>query len=157
MHKVRTMEDVAVILARAKQRAMEKKLPYAGALLPTEAFALLERAPGATLVDVRTQAELYWVGRVPGAVTLEWSSYPGGARNPDFLDQFQAAVPVTAAPVMFLCRSGQRSHHAAAQATGAGYPNCFNVLEGFEGDRDAQCHRNTVGGWRAAGLPWEQG
>jgi len=59
--------------------------------------------------------------------------------------------------VMFLCRSGQRSHHAAAQATSAGYPNCFNVLQGFEGDRDAQGHRNSVGGWRAAGLTWEQG
>jgi rhodanese-related sulfurtransferase len=151
------MEDVEVILARAKRRAMEKELPFAGALLPTEAFALLEQVPGATLVDVRTLAELYWVGRVPGAATVEWSSYPGGARNPNFLDQFQAAVPVTTAPVMFLCRSGQRSHHAAAQATGAGYPNCFNVLQGFEGDRDAQGHRNSVGGWRAAGLPWEQG
>jgi len=151
------MEDVEIILARAKQRAMEKELPFAGALLPTEAFALLQQVPGATLVDVRTQAELYWVGRVPGAATVEWSGYPGGARNPDFLDQFRAAVPVTAAPVMFLCRSGQRSHQAAAQAAGAGYPNCFNVLQGFEGDRDAQGHRNSVGGWRAAGLPWEQG
>lgn len=151
------MDDVEVILARAKQRAMDNELPYAGALLPKEAFALLECAHGATLVDVRTRAELYWVGRVPGAVAIEWSGYPGGARNPDFLGQLQATVPVTAAPVMFLCRSGQRSHHAAVQATGAGYPNCFNVLEGFEGDRDAQGHRNTVGGWRAAGLPWEQG
>ena len=131
------MDDIEVILARAKQRAAEKGLPYAGELLPKEAFALLERAAGATLVDVRTEAELYWVGRVPGAVIVEWSGYPGGARNPDFLGQFQAAVPVTTAPVMFLCRSGQRSHHAAAQATAAGYPNCFNVLEGFEGDRDA--------------------
>ena len=151
------MEDVEAILARANQRALEKKLPYAGALLPKEVFALLKEVPGATLVDVRTQAEWYWVGRVPGAVTVEWSAYPGGARNPDFLGQLQAAVPETDAPVMFLCRSGQRSHHAAAQATGAGYPNCFNVLEGFEGDRDALGHRNTVGGWRAAGLPWEQG
>ena len=157
MHKVRTMEDVEVILARAKQRAMENGLPYAGALRPTEAIALLERAPGATLVDVRTQAELYWVGRVPGAVTVEWSSYPDGARNPDFLGQFQAALPVTTAPVLFLCRSGHRSHHAAALATEAGYPSCFNVLEGFEGDRDTQGHRNSVNGWRVAGLPWEQG
>ena len=99
------MNDVEAILARAKQRALEEKLPYAGALLPKEAFALLERAPSATLVDVRTQAELYWVGRVPGAVSVEWSSFPGGARNPDFLGQFQAAVPVTTAPVMFLCLS----------------------------------------------------
>jgi rhodanese-related sulfurtransferase len=58
---------------------------------------------------------------------------------------------------MFLCRSGQRSHNAAAQAAGAGYANCFNVLEGFEGDRDTQGHRNSVNGWRVAGLPWEQG
>ncbi len=149
------MDNVETILDRAKQRGLDEKLPYAGALLPTEAFALLKN--GATLVDVRTQAEWYWVGRVPGAVTVEWSSYPDGARNPDFLGQLQSAVPITSAPVMFLCRSGQRSHHAAARATGAGYANCFNVLEGFEGDRDAQGHRNSVGGWRAAGLPWEQG
>jgi len=145
------------ILARAKQRAVEKQLPYAGALLPEEACELLKHAPGATLVDVRTQAELYWVGRVPGATAVEWSGYPGGARNPDFLTQLQAAVPKTEAPVMFLCRSGVRSHNAAALATTAGYANCYNVLEGFEGDRDAQGHRNTIGGWRAAGLPWEQG
>jgi rhodanese-related sulfurtransferase len=151
------MDDVQTILARARQRALDQKLPYTGALLPAEAFALLKNAPGATMVDVRTQAEWYWVGRVPGAVTIEWSSYPSGARNPDFLGQFQSTVPMTSAPVMFLCRSGQRSHHAAAQATEAGYENCFNILEGFEGDRDPQGRRNTVGGWRAAGLPWEQG
>ena len=67
---VSTMEELEVILDRAKQRAMDNGLPYAGALLPAEAVSLLERAPGATLVDVRTQAELYWVGRVPGAVTV---------------------------------------------------------------------------------------
>ena len=151
------MNELQQILTRAVQRASEMGLSYAGALLPKEAFALLSHVLGATLVDVRTQAELYWVGRVPGAVFVEWSGYPGGARNPDFLAQLGAAVPKTDAPVMFLCRSGVRSHHAAALASGAGYRNCYNVLEGFEGDRNAQGHRNTVGGWRAAGLPWEQG
>jgi rhodanese-related sulfurtransferase len=152
------MDDVETILARAKQRGAEKQLPYAGVLLPKEAFALLRAAPHAALVDVRTQAEWYWVGRVPGAVMIEWTTYPGGARNPDFLAQFQAVIPATTAPVMFLCRSGHRSHHAAALATEAGHhPSCFNVLEGFEGDRDAQGHRNSINGWRVAGLPWEQG
>lgn len=151
------MNDLQEILTRAKQRASEKGLPYAGALLPAEAFESLRHASGATLVDIRTQAELYWVGRVPGAVAVEWSGYPGGARNPAFLEQLQAAVPNKDAPLIFLCRSGVRSHHASALATTAGYSACYNVLEGFEGDRDAQGHRNTVGGWRAAGLPWEQG
>jgi rhodanese-related sulfurtransferase len=58
---------------------------------------------------------------------------------------------------MFLCRSGVRSHHAAQAAAQAGYSNSYKVLEGFEGDKDAQGHRNTVGGWRFAGLPWIQG
>jgi len=151
------MNDLDEVLSRARQRASEKGLPYAGALLPKEAFELLQRAPGTTLVDVRTQAELYWIGRVPGAVAIEWTFYPGGARNPDFLVQLEAAVQKTEAPVLFLCRSAQRSHHAAALAASAGYVNAFNVLEGFEGDRDAKGQRNTVGGWRAAGLPWEQG
>jgi rhodanese-related sulfurtransferase len=151
------MNDLDSILARARQRATEKKLPYAGALLPAEAFELLRGVAGAVLVDVRTQAELYWVGRVPGAIAVEWSGYPGGARNPDFLGQLQAAVPSAHVPVLFLCRSGARSHNAAALAATAGYSACYNVLEGFEGDRDPQGHRNTVGGWRVAGLPWDQG
>jgi rhodanese-related sulfurtransferase len=58
---------------------------------------------------------------------------------------------------MFICRSGGRSHQAANAATQAGYPDCYNVLQGFEGDKDAAGHRNTLGGWRAAGLPWVQG
>jgi rhodanese-related sulfurtransferase len=57
---------------------------------------------------------------------------------------------------MFICRSGARSHGAAAAAAAAGYSQAFNVLEGFEGDKDAYGHRNTVGGWRVAGLPWIQ-
>ena len=63
----------------------------------------------------------------------------------------------TDAPVMFMCRSGARSHGAAIAATQAGYPNSFNVLEGFEGDKDSNGHRSSVGGWRKAGLPWVQG
>ncbi len=38
----------------------------------------------------------------------------------------------------------------------AGYNECYNVIEGFEGDKDADGHRNTKNGWRAAGLPWTQ-
>lgn len=151
------MDSVNEILSRAKQRAEAMKLPYAGALLPSEAHALLQQIPTAKLVDVRTQAEWEYVGRVPGSVLVEWNRFPSGERNPLFLEQLQAQVAKTEAPIMFLCRSGARSHHAAAAATQAGYPNSFNVLEGFEGGKDALGHRNSVGGWRIAGLPWVQG
>lgn len=149
------MENVDAILARAKQRAAEGKLPYAGALLPAEAWALWQQQPGATLVDVRTQAEWDYVGRVPNAVEVQWNLYPSG-RNPQFAEQLAAAVTDRASPVLFLCRSGGRSGAAAAAATQMGFAQAFNILEGFEGDLDAEKHRNRVGGWRHAGLPWVQ-
>jgi rhodanese-related sulfurtransferase len=137
----------------ARVRGQQLGLPYSGALLPQEAYALMQA--GAILVDVRTQAELYWVGRVPGSVFVEWNSYPQGQLNPDFLSQL-AALAAKDAPVMFLCRSGGRSHNAALLATRAGWRECYNVLEGFEGDRDASQQRSTLGGWKRAGLPWVQ-
>ena len=144
------------IIETAKARALAKRLPYIGALTPSEAYSLLQQVPGAKLVDVRTRAEWDYVGRVPGAVQIEWQSYPTGQLNPDFMDQLRAQTD-PGAPVMFLCRSGARSHAAASIAADAGYDQAFNVLEGFEGDKDQNGHRNTVGGWRVAGLPWIQG
>lgn len=142
------------ILEKAAQRARQLNVPYAGAALPAEAQLLRESA-GAVIVDVRSRAELDFVGRIPGSVEIEWKSWPGMKPNPDFLQQLKQSVPASAA-VMFICRSGARSHDAALAAMNAGYRSVFNVLEGFEGDRDPAGHRNSIGGWRAAGLPWTQ-
>lgn len=150
-------DSVKDILARAKQRAEALQLPYAGALLPSEAHALARQVPGAKLVDVRTRPEWVYVGHVPDSFLVEWVTYPNGERNPEFLEQLEAQVAKTDSPVMFLCRSGGRSHHAAALATVSGYPNSYNILEGFEGDKNGLGHRSSVGGWRFAGLPWTQG
>jgi rhodanese-related sulfurtransferase len=149
-----TPADIAAIKKAAAERARLSNLPYAGALVPTEAYALLQA--GAKLVDVRTRPELLYVGAVPGSIPVEWQTYPGNARNPDFLAQLAQTV-APGDTLMFLCRSGVRSHFAAAAATEAGWSECYNVLEGFEGNKDAAQHRSTVGGWRKAGLPWVQG
>ncbi len=149
------MGKITEILNVAQQRAKELNLPYEGALTPEEAYKILQSAPGAKLVDVRTRAEQDWVGRVPGAVEIEWATYPGMKQNPNFLAGLEQQVSKEAL-VMFLCRSGHRSHGAATAATQAGYANCFNILEGFEGDKNPDNHRNALNGWRAKNLPWEQ-
>jgi len=143
------------LLMLAQTRAREMNLPYSGALTPAEAHEVSQLAPGSKIVDVRTRAELDWVGRVPGAVEIEWNTYPEGERNPHFLAQLKHQVD-SEALVMFLCRSGGRSNAAARAAEEAGYAETYNILEGFEGDRDANDQRNTLGGWRCAGLPWFQ-
>ena len=137
----------------AAERGKKMGLTYAGAVLPAEAHKLMQA--GAKLVDVRTKAEMLYVGKVPGSLAVEWQTYPGGRENPEFLAELAASVPKDT-PDMFLCRSGARSHSAADAATRAGWKEAYNVLEGFEGDKDGQQHRSTVGGWRKAGLPWTQ-
>ena len=141
-------------LAFARANALGRA--YKGEVSPQEAADLLRLAPGAKLVDVRTRAEWDWVGRIPGAIEIEWNQYPGGVRNPHFLAELKRQVDPEAL-VLFICRSGVRSIAAATAATEAGYNDCSNVLEGFEGDKDDNGHRNTIGGWRKAGLPWVQG
>lgn len=149
------MSTLDTILDAARRRAPGQ--PYAGAVTPQEAFDLLQLDPKVKLVDVRTNAERDWIGRPAiadaqhGAV--QWTLYPGGAPNPDFVAQLQGAADKDDV-VLFLCRSGVRSRGAARVATELGYRNAFDVLEGFEGDRDADGHRKTVGGWCKAGLPW---
>ena len=147
------MADPGALKQAAAERARKLGLPYAGALLPAEALALMKA--GAALVDVRTKAELQYVGRIPGALEVEWQTYPGGRPNPAFLDELAEAVGKDE-PAMFICRSGVRSHGAAEAAMRAGWKETYNVLEGFEGDKNAEGHRNTVGGWRKSGLPWTQ-
>lgn len=136
---------------------------YAGDATPREAWSWLRAEPDTVLVDVRTDAEFNYVGRPDlssigkDVALVMWVTFPDGARNPDFIAQIKAAGFAPDQKILFLCRSGVRSRHAAAAMSDAGFPNCFNVLEGFEGDKDAAGHRGTVGGWKAAGLPWTQG
>ena len=126
---------------------------YAGDLPAALAWQWVQQGQ-AVLVDVRTDAEREWVGRVPGAVAVAWKQWPGMAANADFDAQLRAAVP-EGMKVVLLCRSGVRSVAAAQRATTLGL-QAYNILEGFEGDADANGQRGHVGGWRHAGLPWRQ-
>lgn len=137
-------------------------MSYAGDILSKEAYDLVLRDPAAQIVDVRSDAEWTFVG-LPDLsaagkkpVLLAWQTFPGMRPNPNFVAELSAALPDKAAPLLFLCRSGARSRHAAIAMTAAGYQRCFNIADGFEGGHDGERHRGQVNGWKAAGLPWAQ-
>ena len=126
---------------------------YAGDVPAELAWQWLQSGE-AVLVDVRTDAEREWVGKVPGAIAVAWKQWPGMAANQNFDEQLRAAVP-EGKKVVLLCRSGVRSVAAAQRATGLGI-EAYNILEGFEGDVDANGQRGRLSGWRKRGLPWHQ-
>jgi rhodanese-related sulfurtransferase len=98
---------------------------------------------------VRTPEEWREVGHVVGPPLIVWPREGSATQVKTFLDELRQQFDPSQ-PVLFLCRSGVRSHYAAHVAALSGFTKAYNVLEGFEG------HSGAGDGWRAAGLPWER-
>ena len=135
---------------------------YAGELTPKEAWEKLAGDSKAMLVDCRTLPEWMFVG-VPDLRQLgkkpifaAWQIFPAMQPNPAFAEQVKAGGATEDTPLLFICRSGNRSKAAAIALTALGFSQCFNVSEGFEGPADDKGHRGSKGGWKTAGLPWTQ-
>lgn len=137
---------------------------YAGDVSCQEAWEVLANDAAAILVDVRTQVEwqligkpdLSSIGKEP--VYIQWVTVQGV--NANFIEELKIALVERGAtqetPIFFLCQSGGRSKMSAMQSTELGYKACYNIAEGFEGDLDEHQHRNSISGWKVAGLPWRQ-
>jgi len=139
---------------------------YAGDVEPAETWRILSESRDAILVDVRTQAEWGFVGipdlKIIGkkVVLQEWLDFPAMERQAGFeaavVAHLQGVSADKSTPVFFLCRSGARSKGAAMALALAGYENCYNVKDGFEGPLDEAGHRGSAAGWKASDLPWQQ-
>ena len=124
-------------------------------LTPQEAHQYTLDHPDAVLIDCRSEMEYLFVGHPVGAHHVAWNDVPDWEINPHFVGQVRKIASMNR-PVVVICRSGQRSISAGQMLEQAGFGEVYNVLEGFEGPLDDEHHRNTIGGWRKAGLPWEQ-
>ena len=144
----------------------EANSAYAGDIDAKDAWSALSNTREAVLIDVRTAAEWAYVG-LPALASIgkapllvEWDEFPSGKLVPDFIGRLKSELAKNGvgqdAPLYFLCRSGNRSRHAAIAATAAGYRRAHNVTLGFEGRLDADRHRGTAGSWKAENLPWVQ-
>jgi rhodanese-related sulfurtransferase len=130
---------------------------------PLQAHAQIAADPLAVLIDVRSRMEFDYVGHPIGALHVPWKEFPEWQVNPGFVDAVRellradGGVASVDRPVYLLCRSGARSLAAGEELVRQGFRRVYNIEEGFEGEKDAENHRNTISGWRFRGLPWEQG
>lgn len=139
-------------------------MPELHDLSPKAAYTLLQETPHSVLVDIRSSMEYLFVGHPVGSVHIAWIDEPDWEENPNFVPEvqrllegrFKGSNPQQDATVVLICRSGKRSREAAAALLTAGFQHVMHVDEGFEGERDENHHRGTLGGWRFHDLPWEQ-
>lgn len=134
-------------------------------LSPRDAYGFLLAHEDAVFVDCRSEAEYFLVGHPllepPGREPVRpfhvcWADELNAEVNAHFVQDIERLCPDRSRPVVIICRSGRRSVSAGESLEAAGFERVYNVLEGFEGPLDERFRRGTLGGWRLAGLPWEQ-
>ncbi|MEO0819821.1 MAG: rhodanese-like domain-containing protein [Pseudomonadota bacterium] len=124
--------------------------------------------PGIVFIDIRDPIEVSFVGHAgPIDAVVPWrigthAFWPEKGRyrmapNTAFVEEVEAVLAREGKskddPVFLICRSGNRSGAATDALAAAGFSNVWNIVDGFEGDKDANGVRQ-VNGWRNAGLPW---
>lgn len=133
-------------------------------LTAEETARFLEGTPDALLIDVRTDQEIDEIGMAAGTDALIPLSIPDAKRgailNPDFLpgitQLLRERAPDPAAPIVIICRSGNRSAYAANALAKMGFTQVYTVTDGIEGDRAVtgpNAGARSVNGWKNAGLP----
>jgi len=126
-------------------------------LKPEKAQAFINEHPEALFIDCRSDAEHFFVGNPVGSVHVAWQDGEDWELNPHFIGEVRRlAGHSVQRPVILICRSGNRSVDAAIALEEAGFTRVYNVLHGFEGELNDDHHRNSINGWRQAGLPWQQ-
>lgn len=131
-------------------------------LSPKEAHEFLEKTPDALFIDIRSSMEFLFVGHPMGSIHIPWIDEPNWEVNPDFVKNVTALAEKKNpenpedVPLVLICRSGKRTLDAGDLLIAYDFTNVMHIDEGFEGDKDENNHRGTLGGWRFRGLPWEQ-
>jgi rhodanese-related sulfurtransferase len=152
-----------------------KKTKIGQYLSAQETAAFVDKNSSKVLfLDVRTPAEIAFLGMPASAdanvpymmepAFRTWDSAKSTFKletSPDFLPEVRRRLAAKGlagdAPIILICRSGDRSAAAANLLSEAGFKNVYSVVDGYEGDLAADgpnAGRRAVNGWKNAGLPW---
>ena len=144
-------------------------------LTPHEAFNMKkQRGDAVLLVDIRSRAELKYVGasplidaNIPARFIhpdFSWSDKVSNYRtqpNDHFVEDFEKLLRIKNVnkntPVILICQSGSRVPRAAATLHDAGFKQVYSQYQGFEGIKAKTgifAGKRLVDGWKNAGLPW---
>lgn len=161
MRKISTIgAAIALALSSSSVLAYEN-------VTPNEAYNMATSDPDTMILDVRTRYEWGFVGHPAADKNGFGAELEGKVANVAFMvvdgedlspnkyfieDVKKILAEKPNMKFITMCRSGSRSKAAAEALEAAGIP-AMNMLEGFEGGKDANGYR-TVNGWKNSYLPY---
>ena len=114
-------------------------------VLAQEANLLLKNN-NSYLIDVRTSQEwnsgIPYTNKITDTLLISWARQDAEQKN-IFATEIMEMIPDKNSHLIFVCRSGYRSSLAANLMISFCYNNCYNVIDGIEGQN----------GWKNSGLP----
>lgn len=140
-------------------------------LTAVEAYTFIQAHESEVLfVDIRTRSEITFIGmptladaNVPYKEEGNWQNWDKMGKTFALVvnDHFVTAIDqrlqekslTKQSPIILMCRSGIRSAEAVNVLSKVGYTYVYNLVDGFEGDSNAQGQR-IINGWKNSNLPW---
>jgi len=143
-------------------------------LTAQEAYDLRSKDPRSLLIDIRTLAEVNFLGMPTVAdANIEYERMDAQGRfnqkkgsislspNLEFTQEVARLVEELGlskdSPIILMCRSGKRSAQAANELTLDGFTRVYTITDGYEGDiaKDGQqAGQRAINGWKNSNLPW---
>lgn len=135
--------------------------PIVNSISSLKSWEILKQEKDSCLVDVRSSQEWNSSG-IPDLSTIKKEVklitlidfIPTPHENENFASELEKLAPKKNAKLFFICKAGGRSLKAAKIALNLGYQNCFNIVDGFEGNVvDANSVPLNINGWVNNNLP----
>ncbi len=153
------------VMAADKPHSKKKQTPQNLYLKASEVPAFLKNHNKTLFVDVRTPAEVEYVGysylmdnNIPVHFVnfKKWNKkkkrYSDTPKNKHFVADIKKALKAKGLSksdnIVLMCRSGSRSAYAAKKLFKKGYKNVYTVVDGFEGGKDKKYKQRSVSGWK---------
>jgi rhodanese-related sulfurtransferase len=153
------------VMAADKPTKTKKQTPQGLYLTASEVPAFIKKHKNTLFVDVRTPAEVEYVGysylmdnNIPVHFVnfKKWNKkkkrFSDSPLNKHFVSDVKKALKAKGLTksdnIIMMCRSGSRSAYATKKMFKAGYKNVYTVVDGFEGGKDKKYHQRTVDGWK---------
>jgi len=149
----------------AKKVHKKRLTPQGLYLKAKEVVPFLKKHKNTLFVDIRTQAEVEYVGNAKAMDKnipwhfkdfTKWNAkkkrFSDTPKNKNFVADVAKALEAKGLNekdiILVMCRSGSRSTKAAKALFKAGYKNVYNIVDGFEGGKSKKTKHRTVNGWK---------
>lgn len=157
------VEKMAKVAKTTETMASKRQTPLKLYVTAKEAYTMLKNNPTILFLDVRTRAEIAFLGmptmvdaNIPYMLTGDFDTWdekkktfklPNNSNFLPYLEDYMSEHGYRKdSKIILMCRSGSRSGKAVTLLSKVGFTNVYTMIDGYEGSEMGP-------GWKKGGFP----